>query len=114
MCAIYEALSWNFPATRDKRLLRGTDRTHILHRVTGCVWFPRGARIRSTKSRQATPKATSRTPVTLCEVETSNPYQLLFRCDADPPHLIPSREFLAGFIVAEESGGLCDRSELLL
>ena len=113
MCAICEAFSSNFPATREK-LLRGTDRTHILHRVTGCVWFPRGARIRSTKPRQATPKTTSRTPSISREIQTSNPYQLLFRRDADPPHLIPSREFLAGFIVAEESGGLCDRSELQL
>jgi hypothetical protein len=51
-----EALSWNFPATPDKRLLRGTDRTHILYRVTGCVWFPCGARIGSTKSPQPTRK----------------------------------------------------------
>ena len=93
--------------------VRGTDRFHILHRVTGCVWFPRGARIRSTKSAQPTPKTTSRTPSISREIQT-NPYHLLFRCDASPPHLIPSREFLAGFIVAEESGGLCDRSELLL
>jgi hypothetical protein len=102
------------PAARGERLLRGTDRTYILVRAPDCVWFPCDARIRSTKASQPSPKTTSRTPVTLREVETPKPYQLVIRCAADRPHLIPSREFLAGFIVAEESGGLCDRSELQL